>query len=106
MALRPHDHTGTDHEHAEEHHIGKPVYNLIFIILAALTALEVIWAELDMPGALHIGVLMLISLFKAGLVMAFYMHLKYDSPMFTWIFIIPFLMGTAVIISFQGLAGY
>lgn len=89
-----------------DHHVGKPTYNIIFGVLAILTAIEVGWASVEFPELLHIGGLLTLGLAKAGLVVAYYMHLKYDTPIFTWIFLVPCVMGLAVIISFQGLAGY
>jgi caa(3)-type oxidase subunit IV len=42
---------------------------------------------------------------KAVLVVAYYMHLKYDRPILTWMFVVPVIMGIAVILSLQELAG-
>jgi cytochrome c oxidase subunit 4 len=89
-----------------EHGGSKPVYNMVFLLLGVLTVIEVTFSGLELPDVLRIGALLALALSKAGLVVAFYMHLKYDPPMFTWILIVPLLMGLGVILSLQALAGY
>lgn len=93
-------------QHEHSHGGNKPTYNLIFGLLFVLTILEVVTSELPLPGGLHFAALLALALIKGGLVVAFYMHLKYDPPIFTWIFVVPLIMGLAVILSLQGLAGY
>jgi len=91
-------------EHETKHAAGKPTYNFVFAILAVATLLEIAVAEV--AGVLGATLLLGLTTVKAGLVVAYYMHLKYDPPILTWIFIVPMLMGVAVILSLQGLAGY
>lgn len=97
-----------EHNTPHEAHGGnKPTYNLIFGVLAVLTVIEVGFAELGVAEGLHVAVLMGLATLKAGLVVAYYMHLKYDPPIFTWVFVVPVLMGIAVVISLVGaLNGY
>jgi len=93
------------HTH-EQHHPGKPTYNLIFAILAVITVVEVLWSEVHAPALLHYGLLLGLLSLKGGLVVAYYMHLKFEPPLLTWIFVVPLIMGVAVVLSLQGLAGY
>lgn len=94
------------HAHDEAHveHPTKPTYNLIFGILTVLTIIEI--AAAGLPETLAIAILLILMTAKAALVCAYYMHLKYDPPLFTWVFVVPLIMAVGVIISLQGLAGY
>lgn len=92
------------HEESHAHHPNKPTYNLVFAVLAVLTLIELGVAGL--PEALAIAMLMILMTAKAALVCAYYMHLKYDPPLFTWVFVVPVIMAIGVILSLQGLAGY
>ena len=77
-------------------------YWIVFVLLAVLTLVEIqIPAMMEAedavrPGAGLVIALMVTALFKAGLVAAFYMHLKYDSRTYTYMM----LIATAVIIFF------
>ncbi|NJL95703.1 MAG: cytochrome C oxidase subunit IV family protein [Anaerolineae bacterium] len=97
-----------EHEPNEHAHHGpdKPTYNLVFVALTVLMLLSVGTAYIELPDILHYGILLTLMSVKVGLVVAYYMHLKYDNPLFTWVFILPVLMGLAVVLSLQGLAGY
>lgn len=91
------------HEHHQQHGT-KAQYNLIFAVLFVVTILELIASELaGIPGY---ALLIMLTFTKGALVAAYYMHLKYDPPIFTWIFVVPMIMGLAVVLSMQGLAGY
>jgi cytochrome c oxidase subunit IV len=94
------------HDSHELHGPDKPTYNMVYVALTVFMIASVAATYLELPGLLHYAVLLGIMTIKAGLVVAYYMHLKYDTPLFTWILILPVLMGTAVILSLQGLAGY
>jgi len=81
--------------HASTHH-GPTVkaYWIVFVLLAVLTLVEIqIPTMIDAgdrarpSGMLVIG-LMVTALIKAGLVAAFYMHLKYDSRTYTYMMIV------------------
>jgi cytochrome c oxidase subunit 4 len=93
------------HDTSHAHHgPKKPTYNLVFAVLTVLTLLEL--AASGLPGVLAILVLIVLMTAKASLVCAYYMHLKYDPPLYTWVFVVPIIMAVAVILSLQGLAGY
>jgi cytochrome c oxidase subunit 4 len=65
-------------------------------VLAALTTLEVGVTYLPVP---RIPVLVPLSIMKASLVALFYMHLKYDRPVFSLIFAMGLLMGIGLILA-------
>jgi cytochrome c oxidase subunit 4 len=66
-------------EHA---HPGPRTYIAVAIWLALATAAEVALYYLDMPDGLFIGVLMFFMIIKFTLVVAYFMHLKYDAKIF------------------------
>jgi cytochrome c oxidase subunit 4 len=65
-------------EHAEHHIVPKRVYILVFLSLIALTWVTTLVAEIDL-GALNIYVALSIAIFKASLVVLFFMHVKYGT---------------------------
>ena len=73
--------------HAPEHTHPSPVkYVGIAILLAVITALEVALYYINMPEALIVGFLMVLAFLKFTMVGAFFMHLKFDSPMLRRLF--------------------
>lgn len=95
-----------EHQSTESHSGNKTTYNFIFIILAVLTILEIAVAEAIGGGSIRAVILLTMTTIKAGLVAAYYMHLKYDPPILTWMFVGSMAIAVAIIISLQGLAGY
>ena len=70
---------------------------LIFAILAAFTVFEISVTLLGIPKATITPVLIAIALVKAGLVAAYYMHLRYEKVLLTIIFVSPTLMALLLI---------
>jgi cytochrome c oxidase subunit 4 len=64
-------------------------YVVIFVVLAALTAVEIAVSQLVLPPVLRPAVLLGLAVGKAALVVLYYMHLRYDSRLFAVIFLIP-----------------
>jgi cytochrome c oxidase subunit 4 len=77
---------GGDHNH---HIIPLKIYFRVIIALMLLTVLTVAASRVDF-GAGNTVIAMLIASVKASLVLAFFMHLKYDDKMYVVAF------GTAV----------
>ncbi len=86
--------------HPETTERRQPNYLAIFIALAVLTAIEVGVTYLPIP---RIPVLIPLAIFKAGLVVLFYMHLKSDSRVFSLIFGVGILMGISLMLAFLAL---
>jgi cytochrome c oxidase subunit IV len=87
------------HESAHEPHAhptdGK--YIKIAVILAVLTALEVAtYPAEDALGSLVIPILLVLMTIKFWYVAAFFMHLKFDTRMFSWVFISGLVLAGAV----------
>ena len=78
MSDQEHNHHG---QHEEEHHIVPPrVYVTILCILLAMTALTVAASYVEM-GLLNPVVAIAIGVFKATLVVLFFMHVKYSTKL-------------------------
>ena len=68
------------HAHTEGAHAGASVgTNLaIWIGLVAITGLEVFLAYLALQPTLMLTILVVLSVVKAGMIMSYFMHLKYE----------------------------
>ena len=85
----------------EQEHASVKTYILIGVILTVITAAEV--AIFYIPGIEQTGwlapVLSIMSAGKFVLVVMFYMHLKFDSKLFTLSFFAPMVLAVTVVIS-------
>jgi len=50
-------------------------------------------------------VLLTLSALKFALVVMFYMHLKFDHRLFSWLFVVPMALAAAVILALMKLFG-
>lgn len=69
-----------------EHIVSRKMYFLIFIVLMVLTVLTVAVATFDL-GAFNAIVALSIAVFKATLVVLYFMHVRYSSRL-TWVFVL------------------
>jgi cytochrome c oxidase subunit 4 len=71
--------------HAGEHHGGSTKWFMtVWIVLLVLTAIEVFLAYIHLPVGLMLTVLLGLSFVKAALIIAYFMHLRYDGAAFAW----------------------
>ena len=69
----------TTHEHVEEHFAGSnKLFISIWVWLVVLTLVEIFLAYKPMPIHLMLIVLLGLSIIKAALIMAYFMHLKFE----------------------------
>ncbi len=69
----------TEHAHVEEHFAGSnKLFISIWIWLVVLTLVEIFLAYKPMPIQLMLIVLLGLSIIKAALIMAYFMHLKFE----------------------------
>lgn len=66
-------------EHA--HIVPYKTFTIVWIGLLALTGITIAVAQYDL-GALNVWVALGIAIFKSGLVVAVFMHMKYESRLF------------------------
>lgn len=77
-------------------HPGPGEYVQIGLTLAAITAIEVAIYYVDIPRKPFIGALILLSAAKFALVVLFFMHLRFDSRLFTTAFATGFCLVLAL----------
>ena len=59
----------------------------VWIFLVVLTAIEVYLGYIELEPKLMLTILMGLSIIKAGLIMSWFMHLKYEKRSLTWMLI-------------------
>jgi cytochrome c oxidase subunit 4 len=77
---------------AEPHATSAPRragYGPVYVVLAAVTALEVWITTLGLADAVRTPIFLALSFLKASLVAAFYMHLRSDSRYYRLVFLFP-----------------
>ncbi len=89
----------------EHPHPGAGVYLRIATVLVVLTAVEVAVYYIPAMKTWLVPTLLVLSAFKFGLVAMFYMHLKFDSRVFSWLFVFPIVIAAAVIVALMLLFG-
>ena len=87
--------THADHEaHAHEHPSDKK-YIVIALILAAFTALEVLTYFVDFKAA-AVPTLIALMVIKFAMVVLYFMHLRFDSPVFMRLFATGIILAISV----------
>jgi cytochrome c oxidase subunit 4 len=88
-------------QHNQHAHPTNRFYLIIGAVLLGLTVLEVLGYMGETSGALPTGaataIILLLSAAKFLLVVALYMHLKFDHKLFTGVFVFPAVLGILVI---------
>jgi cytochrome c oxidase subunit IV len=79
----------SNHGDAESAHPSAPVKTFVWvwIFLVLLTAIEVYLGYIELEPKLMLSILMGLSIIKAGLIMSWFMHLKYEKRSLTWLLI-------------------
>ena len=82
-----HDVTHGHDEHDDGHaHPGDKQYIVVALILGLFTAIEVLTYFVDF-GAAAVPTLLALMVIKFAMVLLYFMHLKFDSPVFMRLFI-------------------
>ncbi len=79
-------------------HPGPEEYVRIGLLLAAVTAVEVIVYYFDIQQAVFVSILLGLSAVKFSLVVMFFMHLKFDSRLFSTAFLTGFALASALFV--------
>lgn len=103
----------SDHEHSSHaahgvaddghNHPGPRRYIEIAVILGVITAIEVAIYYVPAMRPVLVPILLALSALKFGIVVAFYMHLKFDAKLFTKFFIAFMLLAGLVITALMAL---
>ncbi len=96
---------GTDATHSNEAHATTGHYVRIAIILTVLTILEVATYYVNIPFAPLVTLLLVLAGTKFVLVVAYYMHLRYDSKLFAGFFFFGFTVEILLLITLLVLFG-
>lgn len=89
-----------DSEYVAPAHHGPTVrqYLLIGLVLAIITVIEV-WLSFSDLGAILVPALLIFSAIKFVMVVGWFMHLRYDNPFLTQVFVIGLVLGSGVLLA-------
>jgi cytochrome c oxidase subunit 4 len=96
-------------ERMENVHTGHPTpgtYFKVAMALTAITAAEVGLFYLEFLGHGIIPILVLLSASKFILVAMYYMHLKFDSPIFSTMFVIGLIVAAGIVLALMALFNF
>ena len=94
--------------HAEHHHPGWSTYWKVALILTLITVGEVwmYYIPAVVASRAFVPVLLVLSALKFGIVVMFYMHLKYDHKLFRALFTGPLFIAALTLIALMFLFGH
>jgi cytochrome c oxidase subunit IV len=75
----------------------RPNYLFVFMTLAVFTLIETLVSYMQ-EAVIKIPILVILSVVKAALVLLYFMHLKYDSKVFSYLFIAGCLLSIPLIL--------
>lgn len=85
MAQQPAKNPGIQHHEHEHHVITVQTHLMVFSALIGFTILTVVTAKMMDFGAFNGFIAFTIATVKGFLVMAYFMHLKFDEKIYRWI---------------------
>ena len=79
---------------------GTPAfYAVVGLILAIITLVEFLIFYVESLGVLLIPIMLILSLMKFVIVVAFFMHLRFDNKLFTYLFFAGFLLAAVIAVA-------
>jgi cytochrome c oxidase subunit 4 len=84
-------------------HPGPRQYVMVAVILSVITLIEVGAYYLTIPRAFFFAILMVLSTIKFGLVVLFYMHLKFDDRLYSTLFIGGMVLAVSIMVALLAL---
>ena len=90
---------------AQHEHASVKTYLVVAAVLGIITAMEVAIFYVDALKPVLVPLLLTLSAAKFTLVVAFFMHLKYDSKVFRGLFVGPLIVAIAIILAMLALFG-
>jgi cytochrome c oxidase subunit 4 len=97
---------GSGAQTGEHAHPGAKEYVGIAVVLTVITAIEVAVFYVPALAFALAPILIVLSAVKFALVALFYMHLKFDHRLFSWLFVVPMFIAVAVILALMALFGH
>jgi cytochrome c oxidase subunit 4 len=82
-------------------HQGSRIYISVWIWLLVLTAVEVFLGYKHLPPATMLVLLLGLSLVKAALIIAYFMHLRFEKSSLTWTLMPPLVICIVLMIAFS-----
>ncbi len=101
-----HGHAAAHHGVEETHHPTASQYMVIALILTVLTVLEIGVYYVPSLQPILVPLLLILAFFKFVLVAAYYMHLHFDSRVFSVLFIFPLMLACLILASLTMLLSY
>ena len=89
----------TENSEVEQYGLSDKQYIVIALILAALTAIEVSTYYVDF-GPFFMPVLLILMVIKFVIVVSYFMHLKFDNKIFSYLFYAGLLLAIVVYCGF------
>jgi len=97
---------GHGEPHAVEHaHPGAKTYTIVGVILAIITVAEVYFYTQEAVRAALVPILLVLSATKFVMVVGFYMHLRFDHPLFLGVFGFGLMVAGSIITALMFLFG-
>lgn len=91
--------------HRERAHPTPATYVTIAVILAVITSVEVAAVYVSALGGVLIPILLVLSATKFAIVAMYFMHLKFDSKLFSALFVGGILLTSGIILTLLTLFG-
>ncbi len=91
---------------SEAHGLNPRQYVVIFVVLSVITLIELAVSYSGAGFWMLLVVLGVLSAIKFGIVVALFMHLRFDNPFFTKMFLGPLLLAASVLLALMALGGY
>ena len=94
-----------DDSESHKAHASTRFYVVIALILTVITAAEVMVFYVEYLKPMLVPILLVLAAGKFTLVAMFFMHLRFDSKVFTGLFVGPLVIAVAVIVAMLALYG-
>lgn len=90
---------GHDAQIGHDNHPTPALYIRLALILTLITVIEFgVFYLTGLNSSVMTAIILALSTLKFGLVVAFYMHLKFDNWRFTALFVVPFFIMVSVLV--------
>ena len=100
------DEHGYERHPSERPHPGWREYFGIAMVLTIITAIEVAVFYIPAMKPVLVPLLLTLSTLKFALVAMWYMHLKFDHRLFSWLFVVPMIVIAGIILALLRLFGH